>query len=205
MEEEIKDSSQRFTDKQIFEEILKDHEIEKKSSLEEDSSQENEDLHSQFQQKEEEREDVEKKYLELKNEYLKVFADFENTKKRLEREKGQALEYAYEKFAKDLLPILDSLIAAKESVGSLSDGNGVHEGIIQGIDLVLENFLKVLSKYGISEIQTDGDFDPNVHDGILQVRDENLPEGKIARVMQKGYVYKERILRPALVAIVKNQ
>ena len=142
-------------------------------------------------------EDFEAKYNEMKNEYLKVFADFENTKKRLERDKDQALEYAYEKFAKDLLPTLDALNSAKEAAKE-------HEAISQGIVLVMENLLKTLEKYGISEIPTDGDFDPNLHDGIMQMPNPDLQDGQIAQVMQKGYRYKERTLRPAMVAIVKN-
>ncbi|RDU74340.1 nucleotide exchange factor GrpE [Helicobacter anseris] len=143
------------------------------------------------------KEDFEQKYNELKNEYLRVFADFENSKKRLEKDKFQALEYAYEKFAKDLLPVIDALQNAKE----VSKEN---PAILEGITLTLENLIKTLSKYGIEEIDTQGDFDPNLHDCIMQMPNAELEDGKIAQVMQKGYKYKERTLRPAMVAIVKN-
>ncbi|CBG39916.1 nucleotide exchange factor GrpE [Helicobacter mustelae] len=148
-------------------------------------------------QETQQQEDYEQKYNELKNEYLRVFADFENSKKRLEKDKVQALEYAYEKFAKDLLPILDALHNAKE----VSKEN---PAILEGIIFVVENLIKTLAKYGIEEIPTDGDFDPNFHDCIMQVPHAELDEGAIAQVMQKGYKYKERTLRPAMVAIVKN-
>lgn len=144
-----------------------------------------------------EQEDYEQKYNELKNEYLRVFADFENSKKRLEREKFQALEYANEKFAKDLLPVIDALQNAK-------DASKDNPAILEGIALTLENLTKTLSKYGIDEIPSEGDFDPNLHDCIMQVPHENLEDGKIAQVMQRGYKYKERTLRPAMVAVVKN-
>lgn len=151
----------------------------------------------QPQEQTQQQEDYEQKYNELKNEYLRVFADFENSKKRLEKDKTQALEYAYEKFAKDLLPTLDALDNAKEA----SKDN---EAILEGIHLITDSLLKTLAKYGIEEIPTDGDFDPNLHDCIMQMPNTELEDGKIAQVMQKGYKYKERTLRPAMVAIVKN-
>ncbi|MCE3038168.1 nucleotide exchange factor GrpE [Helicobacter anatolicus] len=151
----------------------------------------------QPQEETQQQEDYEQKYNELKNEYLRVFADFENSKKRLEKDKTQALEYAYEKFAKDLLPTLDALDNAKQAAKD-------NEAILEGIHLITDGLLKTLVKYGIEEIPTDGDFDPNLHDCIMQTPNAELEDGKIAQVMQKGYIYKERILRPAMVAIVKN-
>ncbi len=163
-----------------------------------DEQQAQENPHENNQEEEiKEQEDYEQKYHELKNEYLRVFADFENSKKRLERDKFQALEYAYEKFAKDLLPIIDALQNAKEA--SKQDS-----AILEGITLTLDSLTKTLAKYGIEEIDSNGEFDPNLHDCIMQVPNEDLEDGKIAQVMQRGYKYKERTLRPAMVAIVKN-
>lgn len=134
---------------------------------------------------------------EWKDKYVRAHADFENVKKRLERDKNQALEYAYEKIAKDLLPIIDTLDRAKEAAKE-------HSAILEGINLTRDNLLKALQKHGIEEISTSGEFDPNLHECIMQVQNEELKDGDIAQVLQKGYVYKERTLRPAMVAIVKN-
>lgn len=134
---------------------------------------------------------------EWKDKYVRAHADFENVKKRLERDKNQALEYAYEKIAKDLLPIIDTLDRAKEAAKE-------HSAILEGINLTQDNLLKALQKHGIEEISTSGEFDPNLHECIMQVQNEGLKDGDIAQVLQKGYVYKERTLRPAMVAIVKN-
>lgn len=134
---------------------------------------------------------------EWKDKYLRAHADFENVKKRLEREKNQALEYAYEKIAKDLLPIVDTLERAKEAAKE-------HSAILEGINLTQENLLKTLQKHGIEEIGTSGEFDPNLHECIMQVQNAELNDGDIAQVLQKGYTYKERTLRPAMVALVKN-
>lgn len=144
----------------------------------------------------EEKEDLEKKYDELKNEYLRTHADFENVKKRLEREKFTSLEYANEQFARDLLPILDALESAKLAAKDTP-------GILEGINLVLENFSKMLAKHDVLEIQSTGEFDPNVHECIMQVESQDLESGAIANVLQKGYMLKERVLRPSMVSVVK--
>lgn len=136
-------------------------------------------------------------YKELEEKYMRAYADFENVKKRLEREKNQALEYAYEKIAKDLLPILDALDNAKAAAKE-------HSAILEGIALVQDNFLKILSRHGVEAIDTSGEFDPNLHECIMQVAKPEAQDGHIAQVMQQGYKYKERTLRPAMVAVVKN-
>ncbi|PAF54093.1 nucleotide exchange factor GrpE [Helicobacter sp. 13S00482-2] len=145
-------------------------------------------------------EDYEKKYQELQENYIRVHADFENTKKRLEKDKYQALEYAYEKIARDLLPIIDTLEKALESAKETSGA----EGIFQGLELTLDNLHKVLLKHGIEKISCDENFDPNFHDAIMQVPAEDKQDGEIVQVLQKGYKYKERVLRPAMVSIAKN-
>ncbi|MDU7693669.1 MAG: nucleotide exchange factor GrpE [Helicobacter sp.] len=141
--------------------------------------------------------DYKQKYEELQNEYLRVFADFENVKKRLAREKSQALEYANESFARDLLPILDALYNALEAAKESS-------AIYDGINLVIDGFLKILGKYEICEISCDCEFDPNAHECIMQVSHADLENGAISQVLQRGYKYRTRILRPAMVSIVKN-
>ncbi|WP_027327336.1 nucleotide exchange factor GrpE [Helicobacter pametensis] len=143
--------------------------------------------------------DFEAKFKELESEYLRVHADFENVKKRLEREKYQALEYCYEGIAKDLLPILDTLEKALESARSVGD-----EAISEGIKLTLDNLLKVLGKHGIEVIAESGEFDPLLHDAIMQVPSSEVEEGSIVQTLQKGYKYKERTLRPAMVSVAKN-
>lgn len=135
---------------------------------------------------------------EIEENYLRVHADFENSKKRLEKDKYTALEYAYESMAKDLLPTLDTLDKALEEAQKLSDGKEV----AIGIEHTIGNLLKALNKHGIEVVPVDGDFDPNLHDAIMQV-DSDKPKGSIVATLQKGYRYKERTLRPALVSVSK--
>ncbi|TLE10687.1 nucleotide exchange factor GrpE [Helicobacter bilis] len=143
---------------------------------------------------------LEQKIKDLQDQYLRTHADFENVKKRLEKEKAQALEYANQNILKDLLPIIDTLEKALESANALPSGDKIAEGL----NLVLGNFSKVLGKHGVEAINTEDGFDPNLHEAIMQVKDDEKEDGAIKQILQKGYKYKERTLRPAMVSIVKN-
>ena len=144
---------------------------------------------------------------ELKEQNMRTYADFENTKKRLIRDKDQALEYAYEKIAKDLLPSIDTLEIALKSIQDSKVKSENQEEILdkiqEGIALTLDNLLTTLAKHGIEPILTEGGFDPNFHDAIMQVQSEEHESGEIVAEMQKGYKYKERVLRPSMVSIAK--
>jgi len=151
-------------------------------------------------------EELEEKLAECEDKYLRVHADFENTKKRLEKEKYQAIEYALEQFAQDLLPALDSLDMALAAVSQKdSDPKEAVQELKKGIELTIEQFLKAFKKNGIEviEIQEGGEFNPHMHEAILQVEDKNKDSGQVVQIFQKGYKYKERILRPAKVSVAK--
>lgn len=149
--------------------------------------------------------DVQKKLKEYEDMYLRTHADFENTKKRLEREKYQMIEYASEKFAKDLLPVLDALeMALNSSSSEESESNELLAKMQEGIGHTIDNFLKVFVKHGIEQITTDGGFDPHLHEAVMQAQSDEHEEGQIVQVLQKGYKYKERVLRPAMVSVCKK-
>lgn len=144
------------------------------------------------------------KIKELEESNLRTHADFENVKKRLEKEKRQSLEYAHEDFAKEILPVIDSLEAALSSLHESGITEDVKEKFKEGIELTLENFKKVLERYGVTQIAEYGDFDPHLHNAIQQVQSDEHEDGQIVRTLQKGYQYKQRILRPALVSVCKK-
>jgi molecular chaperone GrpE len=148
--------------------------------------------------------DLEVKLKESEEKYLRVHADFENIKKRLEREKYQAIDYASEKFAKDLLAPIDTLEMAMSSATAELSAEELLEKLKEGINLTIKNFNTAFEKHDISIVETDGEFDPNIHNGIMQVESDEHDEGAIVQVMQKGYKYKERLLRPAMVSICKK-
>ncbi len=145
-------------------------------------------------------EDFELKYQEMREKYLRAHADFENAKKRLERDKSMALEYAYEKIALDLLPVIDALLGAHRSAIEVDK----ESALTKGLELTMEKLHEVLAKHGIEGIECLEEFDPNFHNAIMQVKSEEKENGKIVQVLQQGYKYKGRVLRPAMVSIAKN-
>ena len=138
---------------------------------------------------------------ESEDKYLRVHADFENIKKRLEREKYQAIDYASEKFAKDLLAPIDSLEMALASANVDLDAAELLGKLKEGIELTIKNFNTTFEKHNISKIETDGEFDPNVHNAVMQVDSADHESGQIVAELQKGYMLKDRLLRPSMVSI----
>lgn len=141
---------------------------------------------------------LESELAKVKEDLIRATADFENIKKRLEREKADALKFANEGFARDLLPVIDAL-----EIAANIDGSDDIAAMKDGINLTIEQFKKCFEKYGIKEINTDGEFNPEVHNAINYIESADLPSGSIAQVYQKGYMYNDRVLRPSMVVIVK--
>lgn len=144
---------------------------------------------------------LQKEITALKDKYARVHADFENIKKRLEREKYQALEYAQEKFAKDLIPVVDSLGMAIEATKSDADASELLEKLTEGVELTMKQFLTTLERHGITQVSEEEPFDPNVHHAVQQTDSDAHESGEIVTTFQKGYRYKERTLRDAMVVI----
>ncbi len=137
--------------------------------------------------------------------YLRVHADFENIKKRLEKEKYQAIDYASEKFARDLLTPIDTLEMALVSAKADLEPLELLAKLKEGIELTIKNFNTAFEKHDIGAIATQGEmFDPNFHDAVMQVNSDEHEDGQIVQELQKGYKYKERLLRPAMVSICKK-
>lgn len=168
-----------------------------------------EELEEQLEaQEESDIEEVEDELVTLQNEvaalqdkYARVHADFDNIKKRLEREKYQALDYANEKFAKDIIPVLDALDGAIKAKAMEADPETLLEKVSEGVELTMKQFLSVLEKHGVTAVNEDEPFDPNVHHAVQQVDSPDHESGQIVSTFQKGYKYKERTLRDAMVII----
>lgn len=138
---------------------------------------------------------------ELKDKYARVHADFDNIKKRLEREKYTAVEYANEKFAKDMITVLDALDGAMKSVNSDADKAELFDKLKEGIELTHKSFLTQLEKHGVTVVLPDEPFDPNIHNAIQAVDSEDVESGQIVQTFQTGYKYKNRPLREAMVVV----
>jgi len=146
-------------------------------------------------------ESLKAKIKELEEQRLRDLADFENMKKRYEKEKSQAIAYAQEGFARDLLSVVDSLDSAVALEIDEENLKESLEKIKEGIDLTLEQINKVFQKHGIELVSFDDGFDPNFHEAIMKVDSEDKKSGEVVQVFQKGYKYKDRVLRPAMVSI----
>ena len=140
---------------------------------------------------------------EYKDKYLRAHADFENSKRRLEKDKSNAVSYANESFAKDILAVMDSFENALSSMESAEESSEVLTNMKEGVNLTFEQLKKILEKNSIKEVSCEGEFDPEVHQAIMQVESENHEVGDVVQVMQKGYTIKDRILRPAMVSTCK--
>ena len=144
---------------------------------------------------------------EYKDKYIRTHADFENVKRRLEKDKNNAVSYANESFAKDMLAVMDSFenaIASMEiSEGSAEENTKILTQMKEGVEITFNQLKKILEKNNIKEVSCEGEFDPEVHQAIMQVESENHEVGDVVQVMQKGYTIKERILRPAMVSTCK--
>jgi molecular chaperone GrpE len=142
---------------------------------------------------------------DYKDKYLRAHADFENAKKRLEKDKMNAVSYANESFAKDILAVLDSFDNALSSIESAEEeiSSEVLEKMKEGVTLTYNQLKKILEKNQIKEIECKGEFNPEVHQAIMQVESDEHESGDVVQVMQKGYTIKDRVLRPAMVSTCK--
>ena len=140
-----------------------------------------------------------------KDEYIRTHADFENTKKRLEKEKATAVAYSNESFAHDMLGVLDSFDNALSSIeqADTDDSGETIAKFREGLELTYEQMLKALKRNGVEEISTDGEFDPDYHQAVMQVDSEDHESGHIVQSLQKGYKMKDRLLRAAMVSTAK--
>ncbi len=156
-----------------------------------------EDNKSQNAQAEQENEinEIKEQLEKQKDAYLRLLAEFDNFRKRTEREKFEIADVIKGSVIKDFLPILDSL----EKAYLVSADN---ESISSGIELVVKTFKQLLEKYEIKEIDTECEFDPNVHEALMTV-DSDTPN-KIVQIFEKGYTYKDKLLRPAKVSVGKS-
>ena len=136
---------------------------------------------------------------ELKDKYMRANAEFENIKKRLEKEKASALAYANENFARDLLDVLDAL----EAAANVEVKDDTSAKIKEGVENTLSLFMARLAKHGIKPITQQENFDPNLHEAMNTVQSEQHASSAVVDVYQKGYLMGERVLRPSKVSVAK--
>jgi molecular chaperone GrpE len=143
---------------------------------------------------------------EFKDKLLRTLAEMENLRKRTEREVADARVYGVTGFARDVLAVADNMHRALETLGPelREQADAKLTALIEGVELTERELMKVLEKNGVKKFSPQGEkFDPNVHQAMYEVENSDLPAGHVAQVIQAGYMLGDRVLRPALVAVVK--
>jgi molecular chaperone GrpE len=134
---------------------------------------------------------------DLKDQLLRVRAEFANYQKRAKQQADSDRVYAVGNLARDLLDAIDNLERATEALRTSASG-----GISAGVEMVQKQMLGILAKYGVEPIQAEGEpFDPNIHEAIMQQPSAQHPEGTVVADLSKGYRIHERVLRPSKVAV----
>ncbi len=186
-------------------EIFPEQTIEvEETNLEETSTEEkcscNEDCQCEGKQMDEEIATLNCTIQTLKENLLRNQAELQNYKRRKEEETEKLLKYKNEDILKELLSVVDNFERAiKMDDDDLSDEVSK---FLEGFKLIYTNTLGILNKFDVKEITAEGiEFDPNYHHAVLTEHDENKPAGVVLEVLQKGYLYKDRVIRPAMVKV----
>jgi len=137
---------------------------------------------------------------DAQTQYLRLAADFQNYKRRSEQEKSAVYAMANEKFATQLLEVLDNFERALDAETAPPEGDGFGDGM----RLVFKQLVGILEKNNVAEIKTEGEaFDPNFHNAVMTEAADGVESGKITKVFQKGYTLNEKVIRPAMVAVAQ--
>ncbi|HEY1837030.1 MAG: nucleotide exchange factor GrpE [Rhizomicrobium sp.] len=143
---------------------------------------------------------------DLKDRLLRALADAENTRRRAERDKTDASQYAVTKFARDILAVADNFQRATNALPEDARGALAPQvkSVIEGVEATERQLLATLERYGVKPIETAGaKFDPNLHQAIAEVPGNGQPAGNIVDVVQTGYVIGDRLLRPSMVTVAR--
>ncbi len=170
--------------KDLKEEILEEEAPEKTDAQEEETKEEPP------------KEEKEEKDEALENKYLRLMADFQNFKRRSEKEKADVYAYANEKIVLQLLDVIDNFERALECTDT------AEKGFAEGMELIFKQLKDVLKNSNVEEIEALGvDFDPNFHNAVMMEDTEEYESGKVSAVLQKGYMLNGRVIRATMVKV----
>lgn len=145
----------------------------------------------------------------LKDTLLRKLAETDNLRKRLEKEKNDVEKYANARFAKDLLSVIDNFDRVMNSLASIEEkikDDTALKPFFEGVSLCGKELLSVFKKHGIAQVEvSEGTrFDPHYHQAMCEIESKDHEVGTVINVMQSGYVYHDRLLRPAMVSVAKK-
>jgi len=164
------------------------------------SNKEETEAKSSFEEVADEKERLTAELQEINDRYLRLYAEFENYKKRVNKDKEEIFKYGNESLLYDLLPVIDNLeMALKHATNSVS------EGLVQGVEITLKELQRTLEKFGLSPIEATGKpFEPLVHHAMTQVERDDVDEKTVVEEFRRGYMFRDKVLRPSLVAVSKK-
>lgn len=138
---------------------------------------------------------------EYKSRFMRLSADFQNYKKRMEKERSDLYKFGSEKIVVDILPIIDNFeraIQASENKGEES------ASFLDGVEMIFKQFIEMLNKHGVQEIESiEKEFDPNLHHAVMQEECEESESNMVTEVFQKGYTLNDKVIRPSMVKVSK--
>ena len=177
---------------------------EKKTSEKKDNNVKEENNVSDLKKEE----TIEEKLQSTQDKLLRTLAEMENSRRRFEKEKKEAFEFGGYNFAAESLSLLDNLdraIISFKNDESLKNNKDLNK-IIEGIEIVKKDLISIFKKNGIESIECiNKKFDPNFHQAMLEVEDDNKEAGTVVQEIQKGYMMKKRLLRPSFVGVTKKR
>lgn len=138
-----------------------------------------------------------------KDQYIRLYAEFDNARKRMDRDKLEFIKYANESLIVEFLEILDNL---QRSVDAAKEKHQDYDAFLKGIEMVMGHILKMLESNGVKPIDTKGKmFDPHCHEVLMMEESDNHDEGAILEEFQKGYLLQEKVVRTAKVKLAKQR
>ena len=179
----------------------------KKSEKTQDTSQVSEENIKDSKKQDSKDKSLEEKLKETEDKLLRSLAEIENQRRRFEKEIKDAFEFGSFNFAKESLAILDNLQRAKEAIkndSSMKENKDL-EKFLENINVIEKDLVSIFEKNNIRKIEVKGKmFDPNLHQAMTEIEDNNFKPGHVVQEIQPGYMLGERLLRPALVAVAKK-
>ena len=164
------------------------------------SNKEETEAKSSVEEAADEKERLTAELQEINDRYLRLYAEFENYKKKVNKDKEEIFKYGNESLLYELLPVIDNLeMALKHATNSVS------EGLVQGVEITLKELQRTLEKFGLSPIEATGKpFEPLVHHAMTQVERDDVDEKTVVEEFRRGYMFRDKVLRPSLVAVSKK-
>ncbi|MGL5149604.1 MAG: nucleotide exchange factor GrpE [Clostridium sp.] len=199
LNEEIKEEVQEETTEEVVEETQENQgeeeaQAEENNGEEQQESQESEDELTMLRRFKKDSKKTENENAALKERLVRISAEYENYRKRTAKEKESIYSDAYVDVLKEIVPVMDNIERALSSNGDL-------DALRTGIEMTLKSFQTTLEKLGVEEIDASGDFDPNLHQAVMHVQDENLGANQVAEVFLKGYKKGDKVVRHTVVKV----